>query len=533
MTETIVQLDVDDIQPSPFNPRKHLGDLTELAASMRQVGMLEPAVVRKINGGSPELVFGHRRLAAAKLADLDAIPCIVRDYSDDEVIEAQIIENGQRTDIHPLDEADGYQVLLERGKSATQIADKIGRPVRHVLERLQLQQLSSPARKALDAQEITLGLALLLARIPSTKLQAEALGRFAGDDHRGPSSTKHALTVIREQYMLQLGSAPFDRADTELVPAAGACTVCVKRTGNQAELFSDVKSPDLCTDPVCFRGKLDAHAERALSAAKAEGRKVLSSTQAKREVFTGYNGEIGYDAKYADLKGNKTDYSTGRSVSVRSLLGDAAPEPVIAVNPLTGRVHELVPAALVDKALKSRKAKAVAKNRTPSKKPSAADQAKRAAEALKAKAQDRTDALCIEAAVAEVEKRGSKADLLLFRLLLDLVVDLGYQSAARAAERRGIELKKHESAPIALSKLADKLTEPQLRALLLELVLGEHLDGYSVHSEGLTALKQLGVDRAAIEKRVLAELKAAEAKQPAPKPEPKASTKRAKRSKRA
>lgn len=101
---------ITDIHPSPSNPRKNLGDLTELIASVKRHGVLQPVLARPNNKGF-ELVSGHRRLAATKAAGLKEIPCIVREINDREVLEIQLVENCQRVDIHPLEEADAYQQL--------------------------------------------------------------------------------------------------------------------------------------------------------------------------------------------------------------------------------------------------------------------------------------------------------------------------------------------------------------------------------------------------------------------------------------
>lgn len=135
-----------DIVPHPDNPRQDLGDLTELADSIRANGVLENLVVirnpenfKRIafpgsegsaevwnNADAPEfvVVIGHRRLAAAKLAGLDAVPCVVRDMTRDEAIAAMLTENGQRTALTPYEETRGFQQLsLDMGKSVRQISD--------------------------------------------------------------------------------------------------------------------------------------------------------------------------------------------------------------------------------------------------------------------------------------------------------------------------------------------------------------------------------------------------------------------------
>src|SRR2546422_11074646 len=103
---TLREIDLDEIRPNPRQPRADLADgaLAELASSIRQVGLLQPVVVREVAGGY-ELVAGERRWRAARAAGLAAIPAIVRDTGDDHMLRDALIENLQRVDLNPLEEA--------------------------------------------------------------------------------------------------------------------------------------------------------------------------------------------------------------------------------------------------------------------------------------------------------------------------------------------------------------------------------------------------------------------------------------------
>src|SRR5579884_2110463 len=110
--EEVVIADIENVRPSPTNPRKRFGGIEDLAQSIREHGILQPMVARQrgTNGGSYyELIFGERRLRAAKLAGLARVPLLIRDMNDKQTLEAQVIENLQREDVDPLDEADGYR----------------------------------------------------------------------------------------------------------------------------------------------------------------------------------------------------------------------------------------------------------------------------------------------------------------------------------------------------------------------------------------------------------------------------------------
>lgn len=156
MSEQVIDLPIEKVLDSTVpNYRKHLGPLEQMADSMKSAGVLEPLVVRA-RGKQHELVFGYKRRAAAKKAGLPTVPCIVRQYTDDQVLTVRIIENSQREDAHPMDEARGFEVLLQRDFDVSKIAEKIGRPASYVAQRLALLKLCKEARQALDDDDITL-----------------------------------------------------------------------------------------------------------------------------------------------------------------------------------------------------------------------------------------------------------------------------------------------------------------------------------------------------------------------------------------
>jgi hypothetical protein len=142
-----------------------------------------------------------------------------------------------------------------------------------VFARLKLCALCPEARKAFYAGELDASRALLIARIGHHDTQRKALkdvqgGRYQGDE---PMSYREAHQHILQTYMLQLKKAPFDTKDEQLLAKAGACGPCPKRTGNQADLFGDVKSADVCTDPKCFDDKRQAHFAKAAKELEAKG----------------------------------------------------------------------------------------------------------------------------------------------------------------------------------------------------------------------------------------------------------------------
>ena len=262
---------------STSNPRRHFedGPLRELAQSIRVQGVLSPLLVRPLTEQSFEIVAGARRFRAAQLAEAEAVPVRIVNLSDAEALEAQLIENLQRRDVHPLEEAQGFRALLsleEPRYSVEQIAAKVGKAPSYVAQRLRLTELIEPVVEAFYAEAIGTGHALLLAKLQPAQ-QEQALKECFREEWAGGSSkqrrimlpVKHLQHYIEHSLMLLLAQAPFSREDAALVPSAGSCVGCPKRTGNNRLLFSDIKQ-DACTDPACYSAKVEAYVQIALSA---------------------------------------------------------------------------------------------------------------------------------------------------------------------------------------------------------------------------------------------------------------------------
>jgi ParB/RepB/Spo0J family partition protein len=164
---------------SKTNPRKVFNDavLQELASSIRSRGVLSPLLVRPLTENGFEIVAGARRYRAAQMADVATVPVRIVHPTDAEVIEAQLVENLIRAEIHPMEEAEGFARLLaleEPKYSIEQIADRVGKQPSFVASRMKLIDLVPAAVDAFYANEIGVGHALLLAKLPSD-LQQQAL----------------------------------------------------------------------------------------------------------------------------------------------------------------------------------------------------------------------------------------------------------------------------------------------------------------------------------------------------------------------
>src|SRR5216683_3940452 len=262
MTVPIVEL-----IESSTNPRKVFDQtfLEGLAESIRNKGILSPLLVRPVNNHL-EIVAGAQRYRAAKLAGLEVAPIRLQALSDLEAQEVQQIENVQRKDVHPFEEAQGYRTLLGfEGANYTieKLAARIGKRPEDVAERLKLLDLTEPVANAFVAGRIGLGHALLIAKL-AADVQEKALehcfdGYYAANDtDRSLVPASRLQAWIAQNIYLSLKSVPFSKDDETLVQEAGSCANCPKRTGFNTLLFSEVRE-DSCADAACFNRKLDAH----------------------------------------------------------------------------------------------------------------------------------------------------------------------------------------------------------------------------------------------------------------------------------
>jgi len=175
MPEQVHAVALEWVDPSPYQPRRIFDEarLEELAQSIREQGVIQPIVVRR-RGDRFELVAGERRLRAARRAGLSVIPALVREYSDEQALEAALVENLQREDINIVEAAQAYQRLVEEfGYSHGEIALRTGKSRSAVANTLRLLQLPEPVLDLLDRGKLTEGHARVLLPLPAPRLQVE------------------------------------------------------------------------------------------------------------------------------------------------------------------------------------------------------------------------------------------------------------------------------------------------------------------------------------------------------------------------
>lgn len=209
----VVRLPLSAIRPNPGQPRRRLSQesLEELAQSIKEKGLLQPILVRP-KGDGYELVAGERRYRAAQMAGLTEVPALVRDLTDREALELALVENLQREDLSPVEEARGYQALLSMGLTQEEVAKRVGKARSTVANALRLLQLPEEVLRALEAGEITAGHARALLMLePEDRLwglkeilekglsvrQAEALRERLGREKRPKEPSPLSLELSR------------------------------------------------------------------------------------------------------------------------------------------------------------------------------------------------------------------------------------------------------------------------------------------------------------------------------------------------
>ncbi len=262
VVSSIQDIPLGKIRESKTNPRRFFDEakLAELADNIKQHGVLQPVLLRPLpNGeaGTYELVAGARRYRASKLAKQESIPATVRELTDAQALELQVIENVQRVDVHPLDEAQGYAALIELQPdtyTVETIASRVGRSPAYINGRLRLIQLIPEAKQAFYDDKLTVAHAFEIARLqPNDQRRAlqECFPQYRNaaailKDKKAEATTVRELRAwIEREIHLDLTNAPFDPQDETLLPKAGACARCPKRTGSNPLLFPEVRQKSI------------------------------------------------------------------------------------------------------------------------------------------------------------------------------------------------------------------------------------------------------------------------------------------------
>lgn len=165
---------IEEIEANPFQPRINFDEeaLQELAASIRELGIIQPITLRKLSENKYQIIAGERRFRAAKIAGLTKVPCFIREAGDETMLEMALVENIQREDLDAIEVALSYQRLIEECKLTQELlSDKVGKKRSTISNYLRLLKLPAVVQKAIRQQEITMGHARALVNIPDPETQ--------------------------------------------------------------------------------------------------------------------------------------------------------------------------------------------------------------------------------------------------------------------------------------------------------------------------------------------------------------------------
>ena len=374
--ETIGPIALRDISPSPANPRKTFHGVEGLADSIRTHGLLEDLLVRPMGEKAHyvdgrgwldvdyfELIDGERRYRAAKLAGLTKVQCKVRVMTDDQAAVARLISFDQKEGLPPSEHAAAYRERRRAGMSDEAIAAAVGKPLEHVRGLLAAATLPPFGLAAMDRGELAPSIAALIGRIPGEADREKAtacvlLGQWPGqldaedldelrkgthpdkvDEYRETLTFRDVRDLIAK-FQVSLQGAPFRKA-LDLIDGVPTCDECPKRAGNAAQVDESYKSlrADTCLDPSCFTEKQQAWGRLAVAKAEKAGKTVLAGDAAKK-VFDSYSPDrLPWNSPYIDL-GDKCHLDDKGRTYAALLKGKAT--PVTAVDPRTGKAHELI-----------------------------------------------------------------------------------------------------------------------------------------------------------------------------------------------
>lgn len=246
------ELRLSQIVPNRDQPRKVFDDaaLKELTDSISEHGLIQPLLVRPMDDGTYQIVAGERRWRASRLAGLETVPVVIREMSDNEAMELALIENLQREDLNPIEEAAGYKTLMDTFQmTQEQVAERVGKSRPAVTNALRLLSLNSEESEALQNGEITQGHARALLSIPEGDVRRQALllakgGASVRDIENIAKQQKPGITVKRPR----IKNKAYIETEAALARQIGRK---VKITGNgktgvlQIEFFSDEDLFDL------------------------------------------------------------------------------------------------------------------------------------------------------------------------------------------------------------------------------------------------------------------------------------------------
>ncbi|MBM6787408.1 ParB/RepB/Spo0J family partition protein [Ligilactobacillus salivarius] len=210
--EQVVELEISEIRPNPYQPRKTFNEeaLEELAKSIKKSGVFQPIIVRKSSVKGYEIIAGERRYRASKLAKKTEIPAIIREFNEEQMMEVAVLENLQREDLTPLEEAEAYNTLMEKlNLTQTQVSERLGKSRPYIANYLRLLGLPGKVKLMLQDGSLSMGQARTLLAVKDEQKLIELAEK----------TVKEGLTVRQlEQLVAQINGKKPKKAKKQANP---------------------------------------------------------------------------------------------------------------------------------------------------------------------------------------------------------------------------------------------------------------------------------------------------------------------------
>ncbi|OJG99646.1 ParB-like partition protein [Enterococcus termitis] len=171
--EEVIEIPLNELRPNPYQPRKTFDEasLQELANSIQQSGVFQPIIVRKSAVKGYEIIAGERRFRASKLAEKETIPAIVREFDEEAMMQVAVLENLQREDLNPLEEAEAYDMLMKNLKlTQVEVAERLGKSRPYIANYLRLLTLPAPVKEMVQGETLSMGQARTLLGLKDKEL---------------------------------------------------------------------------------------------------------------------------------------------------------------------------------------------------------------------------------------------------------------------------------------------------------------------------------------------------------------------------
>lgn len=242
----VADIELDSIRPNPYQPRQEFNDaaLDELAASIEELGIIQPITVRALGDGQFEIISGERRLRAARRAGLKRLPAFVREANSEQMLEMALVENVQREELNPIEVALGYKRLLEEcGLTQEEVAEKVSKSRATVANFLRLLRLPPRIQAALRDKHVSMGHARALITIDDEEAQVELLEATIDED----LSVREVERRARSWHEGQAAEEASEPAPSDEEPAADPADSAPDRDALQLASFRDKLRSHLST----------------------------------------------------------------------------------------------------------------------------------------------------------------------------------------------------------------------------------------------------------------------------------------------